>query len=108
MYDIPDQLTLDYVFTFGKNKGKTLDDVAKIKDMSYILWCIENIDWFFNRIKENQVLKACLVERINEYNRREDERMQAMAWGNDVEDYPDDEYDDEYRDDTEVWGDDEF
>ena len=35
----------DYVFPFGKHKGLKLADVA-IDHPCYVLWCLENIDWF--------------------------------------------------------------
>ena len=36
----------NYVFDFGaKHKGDHIDDVLK-SDPQYIVWCIENIDWF--------------------------------------------------------------
>lgn len=33
------------VFDFGKYKGKSLEDIAKI-DSDYIFWCVKNIDKF--------------------------------------------------------------
>ena len=33
----------NYVFTFGKYKGRIVDDCY---DPGYLLWCDENIDWF--------------------------------------------------------------
>lgn len=34
------------VFDFGKNKGRTLEDVAST-DVKYIVWCLLNVDHFF-------------------------------------------------------------
>lgn len=34
-----------YVFTFGKHKDESIQDVFKY-DSSYILWCCENLKWF--------------------------------------------------------------
>lgn len=46
-------LTPDWIFTFGKHKGRRLREV----DERYIRWCREEIGWFasaYNRMIENQ------------------------------------------------------
>lgn len=35
----------EYVFTFGVHKGDHIDDVLK-DNPGYIVWCIENLEWF--------------------------------------------------------------
>ena len=37
--------TLSTVLTFGQYKGETVQDVMK-HDASYLIWAVENIDWF--------------------------------------------------------------
>ena len=38
-------LGLDYIFTFGKCKGQSIEEVID-NEPSYVIWCSENIDWF--------------------------------------------------------------
>ena len=38
-------LDLDHKLTFGKHKGKTIEDVLE-DDPRYLRWCMENIDDF--------------------------------------------------------------
>jgi len=38
----PEVLTPEYIFTFGRNRGRRLSDV----DVGYIAWCRKEIDWF--------------------------------------------------------------
>jgi len=38
-------LTKKSKFTFGKYRGKKIGEVV-LYDASYIVWCIENIEWF--------------------------------------------------------------
>lgn len=38
-------VTKEIVFTFGKHKGKSVEDVLSF-DPSYLVWCLENLDWF--------------------------------------------------------------
>lgn len=38
----PEVLTPDYIFTFGRNRGRRLNDV----DVGYIAWCRKEISWF--------------------------------------------------------------
>jgi hypothetical protein len=51
--------TAETVFNFGRNRGKTLEEVAKC-DAQYILWCVRNIDKFL-------ISKEDLVEYKNKY-----------------------------------------
>jgi hypothetical protein len=36
---------LNIVLGFGKYKGQTIKDVIRV-DPDYILWCVDNIEWF--------------------------------------------------------------
>lgn len=38
----PEVLTPDYIFTFGRNRGRRLADI----DVGYIAWCRKEIGWF--------------------------------------------------------------
>lgn len=38
----PEILNNDYVFTFGRHRGRRLSEV----DAGYIAWCRQNIEWF--------------------------------------------------------------
>jgi hypothetical protein len=51
--------TTETVFNFGRNKGQTLEEVAK-SDAQYILWCVRNIDKFL-------ISKEDLLEYKNKY-----------------------------------------
>lgn len=39
------EIKINYVFTFGKHKGKSIREVIE-KDPSYVPWCVQNIKWF--------------------------------------------------------------
>ena len=41
---LPDEIGLDWVFNFGKYRGKTVEDVIKLAP-SYIEWCIDNVNY---------------------------------------------------------------
>ena len=43
-----------YVFTFGQYKGIEYTDVA-YDDPGYILWCVENLDWF--NVDEEELIR---------------------------------------------------
>lgn len=50
---MPEVLSPDYIFTFGRHKGRRLSEV----DTRYIQWCISEINWFrdaYNRMVELQ------------------------------------------------------
>jgi hypothetical protein len=36
---------LNIILSFGKYEGQTIKDVIRV-DPDYILWCIDNIEWF--------------------------------------------------------------
>jgi uncharacterized protein (DUF3820 family) len=54
------KITEDYKFTFGKHKGETVKELVQ-KDPSYLVWCIENFDWF----KVSQTFYKMLLEKAN-------------------------------------------
>lgn len=68
---IPEVLSPDYIFTFGKHKGRRLSEV----DTRYIQWCISEINWFrdaYNRmvsdqlntgVNENEEINSTLEQR---------------------------------------------
>ena len=50
--------TENTIFNFGKHKGLTLEEVAKI-DARYILWCVREIEKFL--IESNAAFKLSLM-----------------------------------------------
>jgi hypothetical protein len=57
-------LTLDYRFHFGKYSkphAKTLRWVIE-NDPEYVIWCIENIDWFDIDVDADLELERCLAD----------------------------------------------
>ena len=52
----------DTIFTFGKYKGYTLDYVAT-QNISYILWCVKNIEKFL--ISEEDLTEYCNKSKSN-------------------------------------------
>jgi hypothetical protein len=59
-YDMQD------IFTFGKYKGSSLEDVI-YDDFKYIVWCLDNLEWF-------QVTEA-VYEELIKYMDKEMEGM---------------------------------
>ncbi len=53
-----EKLGSDWRFTFGKHKGKRLDDVLKSAP-EYIVWCRANIEWFR---PEHEIVGKALAE----------------------------------------------
>ena len=49
------ELGLNYIFTFGKYEGKTLEYVFH-ENIGYVLWCADTIEWFR--------LESSLYERV--------------------------------------------
>lgn len=56
----PEPLKLDWVFTFGKYKGDSIQEVIENGDADYVMWCQENVDWFDLHV---DVLDYCLYEQ---------------------------------------------
>lgn len=51
----------DTILNFGtKHKGETINEIIK-NDPQYLLWCVENIDWF---ILDDELLKYLLEDRF--------------------------------------------
>ena len=46
------------VFTFGKHKGSTFEQVMEAGNASYIIWVSENINKYKNRIPKEFILKC--------------------------------------------------
>ena len=55
----PNEYGLYNRLKFGKYKGEYVQDVIE-KDPDYLLWCLDNIDWF----KLTKETEAQLDERI--------------------------------------------
>ena len=94
MDDFADDLSIDidtYVFTFGQYKGVAYSDV-KNDDPGYILWCMDNMDWFKISYDEKQELLA-LTEDINidnTFSKTVSKHVKKMVKDVDVFDWNDD------------------
>ena len=68
MSDFADDLVIDtstYVFSFGQYKGMDYEDV-KLDDPAYILWCIDNMDWFIVSYEEKQRLLELTEDSVSD------------------------------------------
>jgi len=54
-----------HIFSFGKYKGWTANDVI-LEDPQYIIWCAENIEWL-DCTTDFYELARELADDINEY-----------------------------------------
>lgn len=50
------------VFTFGKYKGNTVEDVIH-DDYGYIVWCLDNLEWF----KVDEYVYELLTTTMDKY-----------------------------------------
>ena len=57
--------TLSTVLTFGQYKGETIQDVMK-HDASYLIWAVENIDWFDIDVVVMEVIEDAAFEQSEE------------------------------------------
>lgn len=39
-------IELSYVFTFGKFKGRSVEDLLASRERNYVAWCADNLSWF--------------------------------------------------------------
>jgi hypothetical protein len=54
-------ISRDDILTFGKYKGWKVDDIAA-ENPGYLIWCIENIDWFKVSKEYERALRLDMAE----------------------------------------------
>lgn len=59
--------TKDSILTFGKYEGETVLDVIK-KNAGYILWCIDEIDWFDVTTEIADLAREYYEDRLWDYS----------------------------------------
>lgn len=76
----------DWKFTFGKYKGKTLEDVY-YSDVNYIDFCLTTIKWLSSALiesKDDWIHK--MVINVSKLRKQYNNDLEAWAWG--VTSYP--------------------
>jgi len=85
--------TCDTVLKFGKHKGKTVKEIMKSLNASYLVWCKNNIESF---ILDESIRKDIEEQAFKESENWKIQQAYTRSYGNNS-------YDDDYDDDAE-WG----